>query len=181
MTEIRPWIVRVQPETGESLSHYLGRFRRANVLSQRQLTQLITQPQGRNSSDDAPGQRALIQGWETPSRQRQPTTEQLERLSQITEVDVAQLESLLPPKSIKAGAFAGANARYLATRLCSQCYQEKPIHRQSWQIAANARCPEHNCLLLRECPACKSAFRLPSLWEIGRCERCWLPFVEMAA
>lgn len=172
MTEIRPWIVRVQPETGESLSHYLGRFRRANVLSQRQLTQLITQPQGDDTKDNVSNQRALVQMWETPSRQRQPTTEQLERLSQITEVEMAQLENLLPPK---------ASARYLATRLCSQCYQEKPIHRQSWQIAANASCLEHNCLLLRECPACKSAFRLPSLWEIGRCERCWLPFVEMAA
>ncbi|WP_392536155.1 hypothetical protein [Nostoc sp. C117] len=30
---IKPWLFRVQPYQGESLSHFLGRFRRANDLT----------------------------------------------------------------------------------------------------------------------------------------------------
>ena len=30
---IQPWLFRVEPLEGESLSHFLGRFRRANYLT----------------------------------------------------------------------------------------------------------------------------------------------------
>ena len=31
--DIQPWLFRVEPLEGESLSHFLGRFRRANKLT----------------------------------------------------------------------------------------------------------------------------------------------------
>jgi hypothetical protein len=33
VTEIQSWLFRVEPLGGESLSHFLGRFRRANELT----------------------------------------------------------------------------------------------------------------------------------------------------
>jgi len=35
------WIFRVAPMSGESFGHYLGRFRRANCLSQSGLAELV--------------------------------------------------------------------------------------------------------------------------------------------
>lgn len=32
-TNIQPWLFQVEPLEGESLSHFLGRFRRANDLT----------------------------------------------------------------------------------------------------------------------------------------------------
>lgn len=31
--EIQPWLFQIEPYQGESLSHFLGRFRRANELT----------------------------------------------------------------------------------------------------------------------------------------------------
>jgi hypothetical protein len=32
-SDIQPWLFRVEPFEGESISHFLGRFRRANELT----------------------------------------------------------------------------------------------------------------------------------------------------
>lgn len=67
------------------------------------------------------------------------------------------------------------------TRLCAVCYRAEPIHRRCWQRADLVDCPSHHVPFLTQCPACQTALRLPSLWALGRCERCWLPFEQMRA
>ena len=50
---IQPWLFEVQPYEGESLSHYLGRFRRQNHLTAGGLGQMAeigaVSPVGRSS------------------------------------------------------------------------------------------------------------------------------------
>lgn len=193
-SKLHPWLFRVQPYADESFSHFLGRFRRANHLSHQTLAELLAELECDSPSErlcdrilplearcdsllerlcDFPKerlrQRTLIQAWETPSRRCQPTASQLAVLAQLTQIEVSELSELLPPKA----------KFHTSTRLCSQCYQTEPIHRLSWQLADSPICGYHHRLLLSECPVCKTAFRLPSLWEVGRCERCWLPFEQM--
>ena len=164
----------------------MGRFRRANQLSRQTLADLLFHRLGdRASSIQSRGggslstlvtakrdrhDRILIAAWETPSRRCQPTEAQLERLAQLMQIDIPQLRQVLFPTNWALSP---------TTRLCAACYQAEPIHRRSWQRADLANCPIHQAPLLTQCPACRTALRLPSLWAIGRCERCWLPFEQM--
>ena len=71
----------MQPYWQESFGHFLGRFRRANYLSSEQLSALL-------------GQRSYVVAyWETPSRRRQPTPNELRALSQLTGTKVASTKS----------------------------------------------------------------------------------------
>jgi DNA-binding transcriptional regulator YiaG len=59
------WVFRVEAYRGESLGHFLGRFRRANDLSHKSLA-------------DHLGIRVeWVIAWESPSRRRNPTSLQL--------------------------------------------------------------------------------------------------------
>ena len=99
-------VFRVIPHEDESLGHFLGRFRRANELSHRAIT-------------DHLGIRVeWVQAWESPSRRRNPTPLQLLALSKLVDVEPEQLTKMLPPINL-----------HLQTRLCGTCYTEVPIHR----------------------------------------------------
>lgn len=152
------WIFRVAPMFGESFGHYLGRFRRANCLSQGGLAELV--------SIEA----RLIRGLETPSMGQPLNTAQVKRLIALLELSETQLTEMLPPVRSQL---------HLTTRLCPQCYADAPIHRQEWQRAGVEQCDRHHVPLLAACPACRTVFRLPALWENGSCEQCWLPFAQM--
>lgn len=158
-----PWCIRVEPLAGESFSHFLGRFRRANALSHQTLADELS----RSGLQCLP---SLIQAWESPSRRCPPTEGQLQVLSELMQLEVSQLKVLLFPSNVEFE---------MSTRLCSDCYGQSPIHRLSWQRVEMRECAEHHCLLLSACPVCQTSFRLPSLWEEGRCEWCWLPFEAM--
>jgi len=79
---IPPWIFPVEPHDGESLSHFLGRFRRANYAITSQL-----------------GQKTRLGGtiarWERFYLNPFPT-QQLEALSAVVRVDAEQLRLMLP-------------------------------------------------------------------------------------
>ena len=155
---IQPWLFRVQPYPQESFGHFLGRFRRANYLSSEQLSALL-------------GHRPYVVAyWETPSRRRQPTPNELRALSQLTGIKVAQLKAMRSPS---------ATPLYWPTRLCAYCYEETPYHRWNWQLAAQSHCELHQHRLLSVCPRCRSAFQLPSYWQRKECDRCRLPFRAM--
>lgn len=167
--ELGRWLFRVQPGVDESFSHFLGRFRRANHLSHQTLAQVMCELEGKSHGVGEVGLNAsIIEAWEMPSRRCQPSASQLEILAQLSQLEVTQLSELLPGAAIT-----------FATRLCSQCYRDEPIHRLSWQVGDCGVCSEHHCRLLSECPGCKTALRLPSLWAVGRCEYCWLGFEQM--
>lgn len=150
------WVFRVIAHEGESLGHFLGKFRRANRLSQRVVA-------------DHLGVRAeWVRAWEAPSRRRNPTALQLIALSKLTDVEPQKLEKMLPIEPL-----------YLQTRLCAACYGETPVHRSDWQISTINYCELHLLLLLCACPVCGMGFKIPALWELGCCEQCELDFSQM--
>ncbi len=150
------WVVQVVPGLEESFGHYLGRFRRANCLSHKTLGEALQVPL------------KLISDWESPSRRRNPDSAQLERLSQLVGLSPEQLAKMFPPAPL-----------HLRTRLCPTCYGEVPIHRVSWQQQGEDWCNRHQRYLLSACPACKTGFRTPALWDDDRCEQCQLPLSQM--
>ena len=67
--ESEGWVFRVEVHKGESLGHFLGRFRRLNELTHKVLAEHL-------------GIRLeWVQEWEIPSRRRNPTPLQLIALS----------------------------------------------------------------------------------------------------
>lgn len=156
MVPSESWVFRVIPYSGESLGHFLGRFRRANVLSHKAV-----------ASHLGVGI-AWVQDWEIPSRRRNPTELQRIALSKLVEVDPKQLAVMLPP-----------NCLHLQSRLCAACYAETPVHQTVWQKAGKAVCDRHALRLLSACPVCNSGFRTPVLWEDECCEHCGLAFSQM--
>jgi hypothetical protein len=150
------WVFRVKADEGESLGHFLGRFRRANELSHKAISQHL-------------GIRVeWVKAWESPSLRRNPTNLQLLSLSRLVDVGCEQLGKMLPLPDL-----------HLQTRLCPACYGEAPIHRVAWQQKGVDRCLRHQLALLSQCPECETSFRTPALWEGGCCERCGLGFSEM--
>ena len=150
------WVYPVNAHSGESLGHFLGRFRRANELSHKAI------------ADHLGVQVAWVQAWETPSRRRNPTELQCIALSKLVEVDAKQLAKMVPPPRL-----------HLQTRLCAVCYAETPVHRTAWQRAGKSMCDRHPLRLLSACPVCKTDFRTPALWDDERCEQCGLAFSQM--
>lgn len=154
--EIKPWWFTVTPYEGESISHFLGRFRRENSLSCGGLGQIT-------------GLYSSIARWEKFRFNPPSSLEQLEKLSAIVQVEVATLQTMFPSAPMKMTPI----------RLCSACYGEKPYHRMEWQYKEVYKCDRHQLKLLSECPNCKARFKFPALWVDGWCHRCFTPFVEM--
>jgi transcriptional regulator with XRE-family HTH domain len=139
-----------------TLGHFLGRFRRANVLSHKAVAEHL----GIHVD--------WVRDWESPSRRRNPTSLQLIALSKMTDVDLKLLTQMLPPEPL-----------HLETRLCPSCYAEVPVHRSQWQSATTNHCGLHSMPLLSACSGCGAGFRTPALWESDCCEQCGLAFAQM--
>lgn len=156
MVPSESWVFRVIPYPGESLGHFLGRFRRANVLSHKAI------------ADHLGVRETWVQDWEIPSRRRNPTNLQCVALSKLVEVEPKQLAKMLPSEPL-----------HLQTRLCAACYAETPVHRAVWQRSGKTVCDRHALRLLNACPVCETGFRIPALWQEERCEHCGLLFGQM--
>lgn len=157
-SDIQPWLFRVEPFEGESLSHFLGRFRRANDLT--------TSGLGK-----AAGVGAVIARWEKFRFNPPPSQQQLEALAAVVGVEADRLVQMLPP--------AGVGMNLQPIRLCGACYAQKPCHLMEWQFKATAGCDRHQLRLLSECPNCGARFKVPALWADGHCQRCFMTFGEM--
>ena len=156
-SDIQPWFFRVEPYEGESLSHFLGRFRRANELT----------PTGLGR---AAGIGAVVARWEKFHLNPFPSRRELEALFAVVGVEAERLAQMLPPM--------GVGMKHSPIRLCGACYAQKPYHRIEWQFKATAGCDRHQVRLLSECPNCGARFATPALWTEGACQRCFLGFVE---
>ncbi|MBW4502420.1 MAG: TniQ family protein [Scytonema hyalinum WJT4-NPBG1] len=154
-----PRFFQVEPLEGESLSHFLGRFRRANYLTATQLGKLT-------------GIGAVISRWEKFYLNPFPTPHELEALAAVVEVKVDRLSEMLPPK--------GVTMKPRPIRLCGACYQESPCHRVEWQFKDVMVCDRHNLRLLTKCTNCETPFPIPADWVQGECPHCFLPFATMA-
>ncbi len=155
--ESQGWVFRVKAYPGESLGHFLGRFRRENQLSHKAI------------ADHLGIRVAWVMAWDAPSRRRNPTPLQLIALGKLVDLKPKQLALMLPCEPL-----------HLQTRLCAVCYGETPVHRVAWQKATTSRCDRHQLRLLSACSGCGTGFRTPALWEDGRCFCCSLSFSQMA-
>lgn len=156
--DIKPWLFLVEPYQGESLSHFLGRFRRANDLT----------PTGLGT---AAGLGGAIARWEKFRFNPLPSRQQLEALAAVVGVEAHRLAQMLPP--------AGVGMKHEPIRLCGACYAQVPCHRIEWQFKVTAGCALHQLRLLSECPNCGARFKVPALWVDGWCQRCFMGFGEM--
>jgi transcriptional regulator with XRE-family HTH domain len=155
---LQPWISRLDPYPGESLSHYLGRFREENVLTI-----------GRLAADAGLGG-VLIKRLEYFRHNPFPTVSQLEKLAGFMELPLESLLKMFPAQ--------GIGLKLEPIRLCAACYGESPYHRLEWQFKTTVGCEKHRLRLLSECPKCKARFQVPSQW-MGNCQRCGLEFADM--
>ena len=155
---IKPWLFQVEPLEGESLSHFLGRFRRANELTPSGLA-------------NAAGLGGAIARWEKFRFIPPPSHQQLGKLASVVGVDVDRLALMLPP--------AGVGMKLEPIRLCGACYAESPCHKIEWQFKKTQGCDRHKVTLLSECPNCGARFKVPALWVDGWCHRCFTTFGEM--
>jgi hypothetical protein len=156
--EINSWLFQVEPYQGESLSHFLGRFRRANDLTSTGLGK-------------AAGLGGAIARWEKFRFNPPPSQQQLEALAVVVGVDVDRLVQMLPP--------AGVGMKMEPIRLCAACYTESPCHKMEWQFKVIQGCDRHKVSLLSECPNCGARFKIPALWVDGWCQRCFMTFADM--
>lgn len=164
--EIQPWLFRLEPMEGESLSHFLGRFRRANDLTPTGLGRMA-------------GLGGAIARWEKFRFNPPPSRQQLEALGVVVGVEGDRLVQMLPPP--------GVGMKMEPIRLCAACYTESPCHKIEWQFKTTTGCVggsrgvshPHRLALLSECPNCGARFKAPALWVDGWCQRCFLTFADM--
>jgi transcriptional regulator with XRE-family HTH domain len=156
--EIQPWFFLVKPYLGESISHFLGRFRRANALTSTSLSK-------------AAGLGGALARWEKFRFNPRPSQEELEALAAVVGVSAGRLAQMLPPVEIAM--------KHEPIRLCGACYAEQPYHHMEWQYKTTNCCNHHGLALLSECPKCGARFKVPALWINGHCHRCFIPFAEM--
>ncbi|MBT9314366.1 TniQ family protein [Leptothoe spongobia] len=156
---IQPWLFNVEPYEGESLSHFLGRVRSRNHLTASGLGQLA-------------GIGAVVARWERFHLNPYPTQAQFEALGKLLGISSERFWTMLPPQ--------GEGMKCEPIRLCGACYKESPCHRIEWQFKSRWKCDLHNLKLLAKCSNCEARFKIPALWEDGRCNRCRMSFGEMA-
>jgi len=157
-TEIQSWLLSVEPFAGESLSHFLGRFRRQNHLSPSAL-------------GDLAGVGAVIARWERFHLNPFPSDAELIAVAEVVGLTPERLRQMLAPEGLKM--------KCEPIRLCGACYEEEPYHRLEWQYQSTGGCDRHRLRLLSKCRNCQAEFPIPALWEDGCCTRCRLSFGKM--
>lgn len=156
---IQPWLFAVEPYEGESLSHFLGRIRSRNHLTANGLGKLANIG-------------AVVARWERFHLNPYPTQAQFESLGGLLDLSPERLWVMLPSKD--------EEMQCEPIRLCGACYGENPCHRIEWQYKSVWKCDRHQLKLLSKCPNCGAKFKIPALWEGGKCSRCHTPFAELA-
>ena len=158
-TAKQPRFFQIELFQGESLSHFLGRFRRQNYLTATQFGKLT-------------GLGAIIGRWEKCYFNPFPTQQELEKLAGVVGVEVDRLRKMLPPK--------GVTMKPRPIRLCAACYAESPHHRIEWQFKDVMICQHHQLPLSTKCKNCGTPFAIPADWVQGECPHCCLDFTKMA-
>lgn len=153
-----PWINVVTPFPGESISHFLGRFERANQWSAYQIGRVTKMG-------------AVISRWKKLYFNPFPSQKELEMLAKVVEISAEELRLLLPSQIV--------TLQPRPIKLCAACYVETPCHLIKWQFKGFTACNRHRLRLLEKCPKCKKLFEIPALWEEGGCSRCLTSFAEM--
>ena len=80
--DIKPWFFHTDPYEGESISHFIGRFRRENFLPSTAL--------GRAS-----GLGGVVSRWEKFRFNPRPSHQELEALAKVVGIDAGRLAQML--------------------------------------------------------------------------------------
>ena len=156
---VEPWLFPVELCEGESLSHFLGKFRRRNHLSPSAL-------------GDLAGIGGVIARWERFHLNPFPKDSELNSLAEVIGIEKQRLLEMLPAK--------GMGIKCEPIRMCGACYAENPYLRLEWQYKSVWKCDRHKLKLISKCPNCRARFKSPALWEFGCCHRCRLPLTAIA-
>ncbi|MEH2214057.1 hypothetical protein [Nostoc sp.] len=167
--ENRQLLTRVEPLEGESISHFLGRFRREKGNK-------FSAPSGLGN---VAGLGVVLARWEKFYFNPFPTHQELDALATVVELDAERLRQMLPPEDVEM--------KHSPIRLCGACYAQSVCHKIEWQFKKTVGCVgearrrhRHQLRLLSKCPVCEKPFPVPALWVDGMCNRCFTPFAEMA-
>lgn len=159
-TTIRsPWYI--EPYEGESVSHYFGRLKRAEIFSINRKF-LLSKTMGLGY---------VLPYWERFLFNPRPNHRHFQKISRFTGLTIDKVEALFPAQD--------ANTVHRSTRMCCACYREAPYHRMEWQYESTAGCDKHQLRLLSRCPSCDEKFAYPSEWDVGACKRCGMKFTSM--
>ncbi|MEM6591170.1 MAG: TniQ family protein [Cyanobacteria bacterium P01_C01_bin.73] len=120
---IQPWLFEVEPYEGESLSHFLGRFRRQNHLTVTGLGQMASIG-------------AVVARWERFHLNPYPTQAEFELLGKVVGLLPERFWDMLPSES--------EGMKCEPIRLCGACYGESPCHRIEWQYKSRWKCGKHS-------------------------------------
>jgi hypothetical protein len=156
-------LVYLSPYDGESISSYLGRWCRQEVVSIDTYTLGKRLRLGRT-----------LWRWENFYFNPPPTHRELQQIDKLMDLGLDRLMLMFPP--------AHEPIKPKPTRICAACYTEAPYHRLSWQYQSTEGCEHHQLRLLSKCPdrKCGEPFPIPSKWTIGKCKKCEMPYKTMA-
>lgn len=161
--EIHRSLLYLAPYDDESISHYLGRWYRQEVVS---------------ADSYSLGKRLrlgkTLWRWENFYFNPPPSPQELQKIDELMGLGLERLLLMFPsinepikPKPI---------------RICAACYAETPYHRMNWQYQSTEGCDRHHLRLLSKCPdrKCGEPFPIPSQLIVLECKRCGMPYRTMA-
>lgn len=156
-------LLYLSPYDGESISHYLGRWYRQDIV---------------NTNSYTLGKRLrlgkTLWRWEKFYFNPPPTRWELQKIDNLIGLGVDRMLLMFPPlnESIKPDPI----------RICAACYTEPAYHRMSWQYQSTEGCEHHRLRLLSRCPdpKCGQPFPIPSQITSLECKKCGMPYKTMA-
>lgn len=152
----------LQPFEGESISHYLGRYRRQPIVS-------VSSPISFGLST---GCGSIFYRWEHLYFNPRPTVEEISLVCSVIGLREEELKKMLPASD--------ESVLIQPIRLCALCYVNHPWHLMEWQYKSRASCMLHGVELMSLCPGCQKKFVLPCFWtEWMVCDRCGYGFRRM--
>ena len=162
--EVSRSLLYLAPYKGESISHYLGRWFRQEIVQADAFSVGGKLRLGK-----------VLHRWEKFYFNPPPTQAEIARLGKLIGLEIEQLMQMFPPEH------ESIDPRR-PIRLCAACYSEAPYHRMQWQWQSIDRCDLHHLILLTKCPGhkCDAPFPIPSEWITGRCQKCGMSYRKMA-
>lgn len=152
----------LEPFDGESISHYLGRYRRQPIVS-------VSSPISLGLATQCG---SIYYRWEKLYFNPRLTSEEITLVCSVIGLEEDALIKLLPASN--------ESVRIKPIRFCAACYQEHPWHLMRWQYKSCQGCEHHQVKLLYACPACSQPFPIPAHWsERMKCMRCNFTFSRM--
>ena len=161
--EINQSLLYLPPYDDESISHYLGRWYRQEVV---------------NTDSYTLGKRlrlgTILWRWENFYFNPPPTCEALQKINELMGLGVERLMLMFPPQH--------EPIKPRPIKICAACYAENPYHRISWQLQSTEGCKHHRRCLLSQCPErkCKEPFPIPSQLTVLACKKCGMRYATMA-